>query len=288
MPPSSFASEFYSTGRPYIHNADPLGNAQWIDSYRPAPADGYWGAWDAGLSGLGRLDNIGCGPLAITRLFAWYATQRQNYGSYAVNFINSGSAPSAAYAVAQEMFEPVYLGARDGQNVYQPRIARYTNTWWFQNSYQGVTRDTNMIPGANNWIRDRASAEGKNWEMRGSHKAWVNVVYSATGWTIVALPIAWIDFSQHTWRVRDIVRGKIGRDNEPVIYMYGQGVEGHFAVSQAYIVHEGWFSANVFCGFGENQTHGCKICCKVVLSTLPTWRVSLAGHLECTEGRWLR
>uniref|UniRef100_A0A7C3DRX3 Uncharacterized protein n=1 Tax=Meiothermus ruber TaxID=277 RepID=A0A7C3DRX3_MEIRU len=229
-----------------IHNADPLGNLQWINYYRYAPADGYWGAWDAGLSGLGRLNNIGCGPLAITRLFAWYATERQNYGSYNVNFINSGTAPSTAYVIAQEMFEPVYLGTRDGQNVYQPRIARYTDTWWFQNSDQGLTRDTNMIPGANNWIRDRASAEGKNWEMRGSHKAWVNIVYAATGWTVVAIPIAWIDFSQHTWRVRDIARGKIGRDNEPVIAMYGQGTLGHFAMSQAYIVHEGWFSANVF------------------------------------------
>ncbi|WP_297563274.1 hypothetical protein [Meiothermus sp.] len=61
----------------------------------------------------------------------------------------------------------------------------------------------------------------------------------------MAIPIAWIDFSQHTWRVRDIARGKIGRDNEPVIAMYGQGTLGHFAMSQAYIVHEGWFSANV-------------------------------------------
>ncbi|WP_297859056.1 hypothetical protein [Meiothermus sp.] len=174
------------------------------------------------------------------------AASFRRFLSPAAGILNSGSAPSTAYAVAQEMFEPVYLGMRDGQNVYQPRIARYTDTWWFQNSNQGSTRDTNMIPGANNWIQDRASAEGKNWEMRGNHKAWVNVVYSATGWTIVALPIAWIDFSQHTWRVWDIVRGKIGRDNEPVISMYGQGVVGHFAVSQAYIVHEGWFSANVF------------------------------------------
>ncbi len=55
-----------------------------------------------------------------------------------------------------------------------------------------------------------------------------------------------IDFSQHTWRERGIVCGKIGRDNEPVIAMYGLGTLGHFAMSQAYIVHEGWFSANVF------------------------------------------
>jgi hypothetical protein len=27
--------------------------------------------------------------------------------------------------------------------------------------------------------------------------------------------------------------------------MYGQGTTGHYAMSQAYIVHEGWFSANV-------------------------------------------
>ena len=67
--------------------------------------------------------------------------------------------------------------------------------------------------------------------------------------TIVGAPIAWLDFSQNTWRIRDIVRGKIGRDNEPVIAMYpisNDSVMGHFAMSQAYIVHEGWFSANVF------------------------------------------
>ena len=228
-----------------IHNADPLGNEQRINKYRSAPEDGYWGAWDFGNGGLVPLDNVGCGPLAITRLFAWYATERQNYGSYNVNFVNSGTAPSTAYAIAQEMFEPVPLGTRDGQTVYQPRIARYTDTWWFLNRSNGLTRDTNMIPGANNWIRDRASAEGKNWEMRGSHKAFVNIVYGLSGLTIVGLPISWIDFSQHTWAVRDIVRGKIGRDNEPVIAMYGQGFVGHYAMSQAYIVHEGWFAANV-------------------------------------------
>jgi hypothetical protein len=229
-----------------IRNADPLGNEQEINQYRLAPSDGYWGAWDFGFNGLAPLDNIGCGPLAITRLFAWYATQRQSYGSPAINFVNSGTAPATAYAIAQEMFEPVLLGTRNGQKVYQPRIARYTDTWWLQNSNQGFTRDTNMIPGANNWIRDRATTEGRNWEMRGAHKAWVNVVYSATSPLIVTIPISYVDFSQHTWRVRDIVRGKIGRDNEPILAMDGLGVVGHFAMSQAYIVHEGWFAATVF------------------------------------------
>ncbi len=86
--------------------------------------------------------------------------------------------------------------------------------------------------------------------MRGSHKAFVNFVYAAGVATIVGLPIAWVDFSQHTWRVRDIVRGKIGRDNEPVIAIYptgrNGGLEGHYVMSQAYIVHEGWFAATVF------------------------------------------
>lgn len=45
--------------------------------------------------------------------------------------------------------------------------------------------------------------------------------------------------------VNNIVRDKIGRDNEPVIAMYGQGLTGHFALVQAYISHQGWFSANV-------------------------------------------
>jgi hypothetical protein len=91
-----------------------------------------------------------------------------------------------------------------------------------------------------------ASAEGKNWYMTGSSKAFINVVYNLGVATIVGAPIAWVDFSQHTWRIRGIVRDKIGRDNEPVIAMYGPDVtSGHYAMSQAYIVHEGWFSANV-------------------------------------------
>ncbi|WP_347708821.1 hypothetical protein [Meiothermus sp. CFH 77666] len=233
-----------------MRNADPLGNNQWIESYRYAPSGGYWGAWDFGASGLHGLGVVGCGPMSITRIFAWYATQRSAFGSGPnVNFVNGNTTPpTSEWAVANQMFEPVYLGSTGYWSVYQPRIGRYTDTWFFNGS--GLTRDTNMIPGANNWIRDYASPEGKNWEMRGSHKAFVNFVYAGATLTIVGLPIAWIDFSQHTWRIRDIARGKIGRDNEPVIAMYptggAGGLEGHFAMSQAYIVHEGWFSANVF------------------------------------------
>ncbi|WP_337868915.1 hypothetical protein [Meiothermus sp.] len=227
-----------------IRNAD-LGNWQYIPNFRTVPDGGYWGAWDFGLSGLPPLEYVGCGPMSIVRVFAWYATQRSAFGSGAnVNFVNANATPpSSARDVAHQMFEPVHLGG----NAYQPRIARYTDTWFFMGG--GMTRDTNIIPGANNWIRDNASIEGKNWEMRGSHKAFVNFVYAGATLTIVGLPIAWIDFSQHTWRVRDIARGKIGRDNEPVIALYptggGGGLEGHYAMSQAYIVHEGWFSANV-------------------------------------------
>jgi len=237
-----------------ISLADPLGNNQIINNFRVAPSDGYWGAWDFGLNGLAPLNNVGCGPLAITRVFHWYANERAGYGASNINFVNSGTAPSTSAGVAFAMYEPILLGNRSGQNVYQPAIARYTDTWWIQNSNQGFTRDTNMIPGANNWIRDRASTEGKNWEMRGSHKAFVNVVYAASAPTLIGLPISWVDFSQHTWRVRDIVRGKIGRDNEPVLAMYGPSVDqGHYAMSQAYIVHEGWFSATVFLWITRNK-----------------------------------
>jgi hypothetical protein len=48
-----------------------------------------------------------------------------------------------------------------------------------------------------------------------------------------------IDFSQHTWLERGIVRGEIGQDSEPVLAIYVQGTLDHFAMSQAYIVHEG-------------------------------------------------
>ncbi len=227
---------------------DPFGNEQTIAEYRYLP-DGTWGAWDFGPSGLMRLDYVGCGPMSIVRLFNWYAFHRERFGSGPnVHFVTvNGRPPSSERELAQIMFDPVLLGTRDGINYYQPRIARYTDTWHFVG--QGMTRDTNMIPGANTWISYHASPEGKNWEMRGSHKAFVNLAYAGSVLTVVGIPISLIDFSQHTWRVRDIVRGKIGRDNEPVIALYATGralgLEGHYAMSQAYIVHEGWFSASV-------------------------------------------
>ena len=49
-----------------IVEGDPLGNNQWINSYRYAPSDGVWGAWDFGTSGLNPLDYVGCGPLAVS------------------------------------------------------------------------------------------------------------------------------------------------------------------------------------------------------------------------------
>ncbi|GIW34106.1 hypothetical protein [Meiothermus sp.] len=232
-----------------IQNADPLGNNQWMSFYpysRVPPNGGQWGAWDFGNSGLMPLDVVGCGPMSIIRVFAWYAIQRSAFtGGSNVNFVNTDAVPPAtARDVAFLMFEPVHLGS----NFYQPKIGRYTDAWHYRGS--GLTRDTNMIPGANNWIRDHANTEGQNWEMRGSHKAFINLVYSAGAWIIVGMPITWVDFSQHTWRVRDIARGKIGRDNEPVIALYptgrDNGLEGHYVMSQAYIVHEGWFSATVF------------------------------------------
>lgn len=236
-----------------IKSADPLGNWQWISDYRPAPPDGFWGAWDFGPGGLLPLDVVGCGPMSIVRLFNWYTLQRQDYGSYNANLVTSGTPPSNHYQVAWEMFEPVPIGTTsDGRTVYQPRIATYTSTWHLAG--QGMTRDTNMIPGANGWIQDRASAEGKNWEMRGSHKAFVNLAYVAGGIiNPITIPISWIDFTQHTWAVRDIVRGKIGRDNEPVIAFYGQGFVGHYAMSQAYIVHENPFFATVLLWIGRES-----------------------------------
>ena len=140
------------------------------------------------------------------------------------------------------MYDPVALNS-GSPKYYQPKIARYTDTWYFNNGGvgNGFTRDINMTPGANNWIRDFASTEGKNWELRGTYKAFVNLVQGS----IVVIPIYYLDFAGHTWGVNNIVRDKIGRDNEPVVAMYGQGVNGHFALVQAYISHQGWFSANV-------------------------------------------
>lgn len=148
------------------------------------------------------------------------------------------------------MFERVALN-QSSPKYYQPRIARYTNTAHQQGT--GSTRDTDMIPGANNWIRDHASSEAKNWELRGSSRSFVNVFYSLTSWTILALPINLIDFSQHTWAVNGLVRDKIGRDNEPVIVMYGVGTLGHFTMSQAYISHQGWFSATILLWITKNK-----------------------------------
>lgn len=235
-----------------ISNADPLGNRQEISRYRSAPPDGFWGAWDFGFGGLLPLDFVGCGPMSIVRLFNWYTTQRQSYGSYNVNLVTSGTPPSDHNQVAWEMFEPVPIGTKDGRTVYQPRIATYTSTRYYDGG--GTTLDTNIIPAANRWIQERASAEGKNWEMRGSSRGLVRLAYVVGGVIApITLPISWWDWTQHTWAVRDVVRGKIGRDNEPVIVFYGRGFTGHFAMSQTYIVHENPFYATVLMWIGRNS-----------------------------------
>jgi hypothetical protein len=221
---------------------DTLGNRQFLYSYEkflPNNND-QWGAWDFGLGGLQRLDVVGCGPLSITRLFAWYATRRGLHSASNVNLVNSHTFANNAQEVATQMFEPQHIGSQNNINYYQPRIAHYTDTWWLSGS--GFTRDTNMMPGANTWIRNHASAEGRQWELRGSSRALIQTANKI----LIPMPLTANDFARHTWSVRDVVRGKIGRDNEPVIIMYGPSLqEGHYALSQAYIVHEGWFSANV-------------------------------------------
>lgn len=232
---------------------DDTGNAQYMVqqaglSSDPKSDGGFWGAWDFGPGGIMNADFVGCGPMSVIRLFTWYGTERQNFpnpdGSYRpnINLVNGASAlPAYKPDVSKIMMNPVYIGSRNGQNAYQPEIGTYTQSKFLINGV--FTRDTDLVPGANRWIADKAL--DKNWELRGQSFALVN----AGGVAVYSNPIGATLFSQYTWNVDKIVRDKIGRGNEPIIIMYATGrsagLEGHIALSQAYLIHEGWFSANV-------------------------------------------
>ena len=241
-----------------ILNADPLGNQQELNKYQTLPAGGEWGASEFGPP----LPYSGCGPMSAVRLFAWYTTERRKYGHpWNFNLVSRSSWPSDAEQVAKIMFEPVRLGI---SNYYQPRIGRYMNTQHFMG--EGLTFPGPFLDGANTWLQNHAAlgqrtTDGQEiirWEMRGDHRVaanWINYLGIGGGLLVhpgllaVVAVNAW-DFAQYTWKARDIVRGKIGRDNEPVIALYtiGSGplaFAAHYAMSSAYIVHEGWFSANV-------------------------------------------
>ena len=217
------------------------------------PAGGVWSQPDLLGTGNIRTPQIGCAPMAALRLMNWYAASRQTYtgrvnlrlagptAGVNPNFAGTAIEDVEAKAFMSTASTPIRIGqTTDGYAGYQPLIGQYMHTNFFVNGT--FTRDTDMVPGINSFIQNKGQDK---LSLQGTSFAFVNL----GGLAVYSNPIGAIGFSQFTWNVRNIVRDKIGRDNEPVVIMYPYSnpndATGHYTMSQAYIVHEGWFSANV-------------------------------------------
>jgi len=226
--------------------AGDFGNRQFMrnDWGRYAPNGGMWVQGDALTPTLIDTDILGCGPTAVMRLFNWYAQQRSSYTrSPNINLASNALPINNNGDLVNAMTQPIQVGQLNNRIAYVPEIDLFLNSKFLINGT--FTRDTDIIPGVNRWIQYRASQPYTNTRLYGNSFAYVNL----GGFAVYSNPVGGIAFSQYTWQIRDLVRDKIGHDNEPVIAMSGfsmnNDTSGHIYLSQAYLVHEGWFSANV-------------------------------------------
>ena len=183
------------------------------------------------------------------RLFNWYAYQRASYTkSGNLNLTGTPTTPSSDPTTQRNqtvaaMSAAKQIGSLDGKSAFKPELGVYVNSKFLVNGV--FTRDTDINRGTNQWIAEKSGGAGAGVSLYGNSFAFINIA----GLAVYSNLVAAISFSQYTWQIRDLIRDKIGRDNEPVIIMEGFNSQtdatGHILLSQAYIVHEGWFSANV-------------------------------------------
>jgi hypothetical protein len=245
---------------PVQNYADPL------NAYLGYDAGNTWGAWDlvfryAWDKGSDHL--IGCGPVSLLRVLEvyrkrglqgipWDITLRLpndslGYSGVSVRVPGGSTTSNGLPKWAQLALWPVKLTTQNGKNIYNAWISQAMSGKETAGQGQAVL-PKDYAPGANYWL----AHNGLPVRVTGDYlrdfdaTALLNPIIPITG------PIAWVSYTQYTWRTNGLLKDTIGQRDLPAVVLfdsgqvpYGSSFYLHYAPAYRYRLVEFWdWSAN--------------------------------------------
>jgi hypothetical protein len=233
-------------------------------NYNPGNTWGAWDlvqayAWDKGSDHL-----IGCGPVSVLRVLEvyrrrglqgipWDITLRLpddslGYSGVSVRVPGDATAKPSLPKWAQLALWPVKLTTQNGKNIYNAWISQAMNGKETNGQGQAVL-PKDYAPGANYWL----AQNGLPVRVTGDYLRDFDATALLNPYPFpITGPIAWVSYTQYTWRTNGLLKDTIGQRDLPAVVLfdtaqvnYGSSFYLHYAPAYRYRLEEFWdWSAN--------------------------------------------
>jgi hypothetical protein len=232
--------------------------------YNPGNTWGVWDlvfqyAWNKGDDHL-----IGCGPVSLLRVLEvyrrwglqgipWDITLRLpndslGYSGVSVRVPGSATAKPRLPKWAQLALWPVKLTTQNGKNIYNAWISQAMSGKEIAGQGQAVL-PKDYAPGANYWLAQNNLPVRVTGDYLRDFDA--TALLNPYPFPITG-PIAWVSYTQYTWRTNGLLKDTIGQRDLPAVVLFdaGQVPDGssfylHYAPAYRYRLVEFWdWSAN--------------------------------------------
>jgi hypothetical protein len=230
-------------------------------------AGNTWGAWDLVFRyawDKGGDHVIGCGPVSLLRVLEvyrrrglqgipWDITLRLpndslGYSGVSVRVPGGSTTSSGLPKWAQLALWPVKLTTQNGKNIYNAWISQAMSGKEIAGQGQAVL-PKDYAPGANYWL----AQNGLPVRVTGDYLRDFDATALLNPYPFpITGPIAWVSYTQYTWRTNGLLKDTIGQRDLPAVVLfdtgqvpYGSSLYIHYAPAYRYRLVEFWdWSAN--------------------------------------------